>query len=166
MSRVHDYYEYLWSRQRGLDESEILSDLPKSIRTDIALFLNKEVLEKVPFFKDASENFINVLVRLLKPQVCAPGEFIIKYGDIGREMYFINKGVVVVCSEDGKSIFNVLSGINDECMKSNLGRWKFLWRICAIVLTKTNSLSQILHILWFVCLNTRWFPRSITRFPR
>lgn len=34
------------------------------------------------------------------------GEYIIRYGDIGREMYFINKGVVVVCSEDGKTIFN------------------------------------------------------------
>lgn len=43
------------------------------MRTDIALFLNREVIEKVPFFKEASENFISVLVRLLKPQVFAPG---------------------------------------------------------------------------------------------
>lgn len=61
------------SNSTGLDETELLADLPTSMKTDIALFLNKEVVEKVPFFKDASENFINVLVRKLKPQVCAPG---------------------------------------------------------------------------------------------
>jgi CRP-like cAMP-binding protein len=108
-ARVHDYYEYLWHRQKGLDESEILRDLPNSMRTDIALYLNRDVLEKVPFFQNASENLLSVLVKLLKPQVCAPGEFIIRFGDIGREMYFINRGVVVVCSEDGKNIYNVLS---------------------------------------------------------
>jgi len=107
--RVLSYYEYLWSRQKGLDEHEILRDLPTSMHTEISLFLNREVLEKVPFFKNASDNFINVLVRLLKPQVFAPGEFIIRYGDIGKEMYFINRGVVEVCAEDGNTVFNVLS---------------------------------------------------------
>src|SRR5689334_7612102 len=85
-ARIHDYYDYLWSRQKGLrsfnsisnycsglDEDDILSDLPPSLRTEVALFLNREVIQKVPFFKNASESFISVLVRLLKPQVCAPG---------------------------------------------------------------------------------------------
>jgi hypothetical protein len=84
-ARVHDYYEYLWHRQKGLDESEILRDLPNSMRTDIALYLNRDVLEKVPFFQNASENLLSVLVKLLKPQVCAPGSKLFNFHfNIGR----------------------------------------------------------------------------------
>ena len=96
------------------------------MRTDVALYLNREVLEKVPFFQNGMsfllcdrcssktlifkprDNFMKVLVRKLKPVVTAPSEFIIRYGDIGREMYFINRGVVVACSEDSKTIYSVL----------------------------------------------------------
>lgn len=117
-NRIHDYYDYLWYRHKGLDEEEILADLPLSMRTEIALFLNREIIQKIPFFQGASENFINVLVRLLKPQVCSPGEEIIKFGDIGKEMYFISKGVVIVCSEDGKQIFSVISDGGMKIKKS------------------------------------------------
>lgn len=37
------------------------------------------------------------------------GEYIIRYGEIGREMFIINRGVVAVCSQDGKTVFNILS---------------------------------------------------------
>jgi signal-transduction protein with cAMP-binding, CBS, and nucleotidyltransferase domain len=71
-------------------------------------YFYREVIHKVSFLANASESLIKILVRLLKPQVFAPGEYIIRFGDIGKEMYFINKGVVMVCSDDGK-IFNVLT---------------------------------------------------------
>lgn len=53
----------------------MLGDLPAGMRTDIALYLHREVLEKVPFFQNASDAFISVLVRYLKPQVMAPGTY-------------------------------------------------------------------------------------------
>lgn len=40
---------------------------------------------------------------------CYLGEEIVKFNDVGREMYFINTGVVVVYSGDGKTVYNVLS---------------------------------------------------------
>ena len=106
--RIIDYYDYVFTTSGGLDEQALLEDLPTSIRTDIALYLNKDVIRKVPFLKSASESFISVLVRLLKSEVCAPSEWVIKYGDIGKEMYFINSGIVSVISADGSRIFNVL----------------------------------------------------------
>lgn len=89
-NRVYDYQEYLWSRQKGLNETNLFKDLPISMKTDIALYLNKEVLQKVPFLKNASENFLNVLVRVLKPEVYAPGEYIIRYGEVMNILcYFV-----------------------------------------------------------------------------
>jgi hypothetical protein len=91
----------------GLDESEILSDLPTSMRTDIALFLNREVVEKVPFFKNASENFINVLVRLLKPQVCAPGTNTLKCTCILLNLFRIVLNI--------RSVYSLLSSVLSFC---------------------------------------------------
>jgi hypothetical protein len=94
--RVNDYYCYLWRRQKGIQETDILGDLSTSLRTEIALYLNKDIVSKVPFFSCCESGFISVLVTMLKPQVSSPGEYIIRQGDFGREVYFMSKGWVEV----------------------------------------------------------------------
>ena len=69
---------------------------------------NMELLEKVSFLKNASKELIQSLVSTLKPKLFKKGENIIKFGDDGECMYFINKGICTVTSGDGKQIFNVL----------------------------------------------------------
>lgn len=91
-----------------MDEEELLKDLPIALKTEVALFLNRKVLLKVPFLKHASESFLNVLVRHLRPQVFGPSEYILRNGEVAKAMYFIKKGEVVVCSEDGNEIYDVL----------------------------------------------------------
>eukprot|EP01080_Neovahlkampfia_damariscottae_P004000 gene4000-7256_t len=68
-----------------------------------------ELLEKVSFLKNASKELIQSLVSALKPKLFKKGENIIKFGDEGNCMYFINKGICTVTSGDGKQVFNVLS---------------------------------------------------------
>ena len=38
--RVAKYFDYLWSRQHGLDEISILNDLPVALRLEVAAFVN------------------------------------------------------------------------------------------------------------------------------
>jgi len=73
------------------------------------LHLHKEALEKIPLFQGASPTFLGVLVRHLKTTVCAPGETIMKCGDIGREMYFLQKGVCTMTDSSGEHIYSVLT---------------------------------------------------------
>eukprot|EP01090_Pellita_catalonica_P000280 TRINITY_DN10187_c0_g1_i1.p1 TRINITY_DN10187_c0_g1~~TRINITY_DN10187_c0_g1_i1.p1 ORF type:complete len:425 (+),score=84.34 TRINITY_DN10187_c0_g1_i1:225-1499(+) len=89
--------------------TELVEELPSALQADIALHLNHDLVEAVPLFKQAESDVISQLVQHMKPLVVTPGEYIIRYGTIGKEMYFLKSGVVVVCSGDGKYIYNVLT---------------------------------------------------------
>jgi CRP-like cAMP-binding protein len=54
----------------------------------------------VPFFTNASEEFISLCVTLLKFQVFLPGDFIFKRGDKGDRMYFIVRGIVDILTTE------------------------------------------------------------------
>lgn len=106
--RVRNYYDYLWSRNKGIQEEEILTDLPNSLRTEVSMFLYRDVLAKVPLFQEANKVFLNALVKLLKPIIYSPNDYIIVQGEMGKEMYFIGHGTVEVCSSDGSTVYATL----------------------------------------------------------
>ncbi len=103
--RVHHYYNYLWNTRKGYDDATILSELPESFRYEFALFLNENIIEKVPMFKGAEPALLKEILFFLKPCIYAPGDAICTYGDIGDSMYFINKGEVEVVSKDGNQVY-------------------------------------------------------------
>jgi CRP-like cAMP-binding protein len=51
---------------------------------------------------------MNALVVLLKPHVAIPGEYVIREGDLGHEMYFIKRGTLDVVSEEDDVVFGQL----------------------------------------------------------
>jgi voltage-gated potassium channel len=106
--RIYDYYAYLWENRLGYDESTVLAELPISLRTEVSLVLKREFIEKVPFFKGASQELIRDIALELRPVVFTPGDYIFKAGEIGRHMYFISRGTVEVISADGKALFATL----------------------------------------------------------
>ncbi|MDC7232994.1 MAG: ion transporter, partial [Spirochaetales bacterium] len=106
--KISDYYDYLWESRRGYDESSILSDLPKPLQTSVSLFLNREIIQKVPIFQGASEEFIKEIILNLEPVVFTPGDYVVIKGEIGYEMYFISRGSVDVVSEDESIVYATL----------------------------------------------------------
>jgi voltage-gated potassium channel len=94
--RVRDYYSYLWTKQRGVSATTVLSDIPPSLTQEILMFLNREVLNRVAIFRGADELFIRESVQLLQPRVFLPGEYIIRQGEFGDCMYFLTSGEVQV----------------------------------------------------------------------
>jgi len=107
--QINNYYNYLWNSRKGYDETEVLNDLPIPLKTNVSLYLNKEIIEKVPIFKNAEPAFIREIILQLKPAVFSPGDHIFRKGDAGTEMYFISRGSVVVVSEDEKVVYATLS---------------------------------------------------------
>ncbi len=107
--KINDYFEYLWQTRRGYEESDVLKELPPSLKTWVALFLNKEVIEKVPIFEGASPEFIKETILHLTPVVFTPGDYIVTAGEVGYDMFFISKGTVDVVSADGTTTYATLS---------------------------------------------------------
>ncbi|MBL0323546.1 MAG: hypothetical protein IPP80_14475 [Ignavibacteria bacterium] len=68
------------------------------------MYLRREVIRRVPFFREASESFIREVADSLRPIVVTPGEFVFRYGDRARYMYFISHGSVEVLSAEDKLI--------------------------------------------------------------
>ncbi|MBI4577445.1 MAG: cyclic nucleotide-binding domain-containing protein [Planctomycetes bacterium] len=106
--RVHDYYQYLWETRRGYDEYSLVEEFPGPLKAEILLFLNRAMIEKVPFFRGARPDFVREIVLLLRPVVFSPGEFVFRKGEVGHDMYFISRGAVEVVSEDGQTVFATL----------------------------------------------------------
>lgn len=106
---IRTYYDYLWNNRRGFDESAVLEELPSSLKLQVALHLNKEIIEKVPMFNGAPNDLIRQIVLNLKPVLYTPGDYIFRKGEMGDQMYFISRGKVEIVSEDGKTVFATLS---------------------------------------------------------
>ena len=107
-AQVRNYYNYIWESRMG-SESELLEDLPASLHVEIALHLNRPILEKVPLFSGVNELFLRELVLYLKPMVAIPGDPVVRIGEVGHRMFFINKGSVDVLSPDGTSVLATLA---------------------------------------------------------
>ncbi len=98
VERVKLHYNYLWLNQRNFDEILVLQDrvLSPQLRQNIALHLFKDVLLKVPYFKDTSLRLLGKICMALKTKVYLPHDVVIYKGDFGSEMYIIRKGEVRV----------------------------------------------------------------------
>ncbi|MBU1100096.1 MAG: cyclic nucleotide-binding domain-containing protein [Bacteroidetes bacterium] len=94
--RIQDYYKYVHHKRMGYDEIEFLKGLPKSLQTEVSLFLKKEVIENNQLFKGANKEFVEEISLKLKPVVLIPGDCLFKKNDIGDEMYFVVKGTLIV----------------------------------------------------------------------
>jgi len=106
---IRTYYDYLWNNRRGFDESTVLDELPSSLKLQVALHLNRDIIEKVPMFKGAPDDLIRQIVLNLKPVLYTPGDYIFRKGEMGDQMYFISRGKVEIVSEDGATVFATLS---------------------------------------------------------
>eukprot|EP00002_Diphylleia_rotans_P024912 TRINITY_DN491_c0_g1_i6.p2 TRINITY_DN491_c0_g1~~TRINITY_DN491_c0_g1_i6.p2 ORF type:complete len:324 (+),score=65.59 TRINITY_DN491_c0_g1_i6:1310-2281(+) len=107
-SKIRQYYERIWFLNQGLDEKEILEDLPRDLRIEVATFVHKHLLQKVPLFKDAEDAFIRALALRIQPELCLPGDYIFRQGERGAEMYFLSRGKVEVIGGDGVTVLTML----------------------------------------------------------
>ena len=107
--KVHDYYHYVWHHQMALSEHELLSNLPSSLQTEISLHMHRQLIERVPFFKNTDKDFISEIISQLQQRVFLPGDVIIKKGEIGNCMYFICNGAIDVLSADETSVIATLN---------------------------------------------------------
>ncbi|XP_032231588.2 uncharacterized protein LOC5507177 [Nematostella vectensis] len=102
--RITRHYAYMWERNRGVDESSLFQGIPLAMHADITSSLYHEVIEKVPLFKGKEHGFLKLLSMYMRPIYFLAKEYIVRQGEIGHEMYFIQKGDVEVLDRDGNAL--------------------------------------------------------------
>ncbi len=107
--RSIEYYRYLWQKRLDHDESEVLGRLPPSLRIEVAMFLNRDLIKSVPMFRNASDAFVREVALELRPLVLMPGDYAVHAGDRGRAMFFVTRGELEVLSADGQTVLRTLS---------------------------------------------------------
>ncbi|MEI6786207.1 MAG: cyclic nucleotide-binding domain-containing protein [Verrucomicrobiota bacterium] len=100
--KVDNYYHYIWETRKCAETAAFLNELPHTLKMDILLFLNQQIIEKVPLFKHADEIFIREVVQFLEPVVFLPEDYIIRQGEFGECMYFLSSGRVEVLANGVK----------------------------------------------------------------
>uniref|UniRef100_A0A6Q2X558 Voltage-gated delayed rectifier potassium channel KCNH4 n=1 Tax=Esox lucius TaxID=8010 RepID=A0A6Q2X558_ESOLU len=97
--RMLEYFQTTWSVNNGINANELLHDFPDELRADIAMHLNKDILQ-LPVFERASRGCLRSLSLHIKTSFCAPGEYLIRHGDALQANYFVCSGSLEVLKDD------------------------------------------------------------------
>jgi len=90
---VRLFYDYMWNRHRVLAGNETFRyDLNSSLRSEVDLFLNRDIVVANSMFSKVSDSVLIAIVVALKNQVYLEDDFIIRKGQFGAEMYFLLHG--------------------------------------------------------------------------
>lgn len=87
--------ESFWKEHLSPDSSPMSADLQKEHK----LYQFEAIISVAPFFQSVGPDDIVKVVMAFTEVAYAPGEFIIRKGDIGRELYFVMKGCCVILTD-------------------------------------------------------------------
>lgn len=95
-SRIFKYYDVLWTRHRTMDaKTSFVNDLNPSLKTDISLFLNRDIIANNPLFRNCPDGMILSVVKALKVSLYLQGCHLAREGELGVRMFFLQDGEVV-----------------------------------------------------------------------
>ncbi|CAN8284083.1 unnamed protein product [Cochlearia groenlandica] len=99
--RVRRYDQYKWLETRGVDEENLVSNLPKDLRRDIKRHLCLALVRRVPLFENMDERLLDAICVRLKPCLFTEKSYLVREGDPVNEMLFIIRGRLESVTTDG-----------------------------------------------------------------
>eukprot|EP00958_Prasinococcus_capsulatus_P017632 scaffold2003_cov420-Prasinococcus_capsulatus_cf.AAC.5 len=90
--RIRDTYQYRWNTKRGIEEEQILSELPRSLNTEVRLHRCRDLIKCCSFFYGTSDGFIASLVTCFHPVVFLKDSIMMREDEVARDMFFILDG--------------------------------------------------------------------------
>ncbi|RDX82132.1 Cyclic nucleotide-gated ion channel 1, partial [Mucuna pruriens] len=99
--RIRRYEQYRWQETRGVDEDNLIRNLPKDLRRDIKRHLCLALLMRVPMFEKMDEQLLDAMCDRLKPVLYTEESYIVREGDPVDEMLFIMRGKLLTMTTNG-----------------------------------------------------------------
>jgi len=88
----HTSYSYFLNCKSVFDEEGLLATLSPSIRHEILMHVHREAIPQIKFFQNQNITFIADILQIMKPQLATKNSFIVEYGSLGSQMYFLVSG--------------------------------------------------------------------------
>jgi hypothetical protein len=151
-ARIIDYLSFMWDRKVGSDEPSLLKLLPWGMRSEVAMYLRRDLLERVHFLKDASDALLREISDAGRAIVVTPGEFVFHVDDSPRYMYFISTGTVEAINRDGVILGTLTSG-------------DFFGEMALLEKRNRNVSIRALEYCDLFVLDARTFDRVIESYP-
>eukprot|EP01062_Namystynia_karyoxenos_P062517 TRINITY_DN55414_c0_g1_i1.p1 TRINITY_DN55414_c0_g1~~TRINITY_DN55414_c0_g1_i1.p1 ORF type:complete len:777 (+),score=290.43 TRINITY_DN55414_c0_g1_i1:163-2493(+) len=96
---VTHFYKHMWESRRALEQLNVLEDAPDPLHRELRAFLHKDFVSQVPLFAGCDDLFLEEVSCFLEYVAVLPEYYIIRKGEVGKEMFFIHRGQVEVVSE-------------------------------------------------------------------
>ncbi|KAL8205528.1 hypothetical protein R6Q57_009079 [Mikania cordata] len=90
--RVRNYERQKWAAMRGVNECEMIRDLPEGLRRDIKYHLCLDLVRQVPLFQHMDNLVLENICDRVKPLIFTKTETITREGDPVQRMLFIVRG--------------------------------------------------------------------------
>lgn len=87
--RILQYMDSMWQRHRisdGQAMESFTNKLSEPLQLEVGLWLNRSMVQDVPLFKDTDASVIIFMIRSLKSHLFLPGDYVVRYGDVGESM--------------------------------------------------------------------------------
>ncbi|KAJ0411210.1 hypothetical protein ATCC90586_003849 [Pythium insidiosum] len=93
--RIHEYFDHLWVEHHTLDGdlAWFTRELSHTLGLEVQLYKYMDLVLHVPFWRNCSADFVTQLMLRLEVRVYLPEDFIMREGEIGTELFLINRGV-------------------------------------------------------------------------
>jgi len=94
--RVVYFYRFMWSSTGSLDQDQILPQLPAPLKAQMDIVMTRSIFVSIPVFQACEPAEILRMVQGLLTHLALPGDVLLKEGTIGRGLFFIMRGKVIV----------------------------------------------------------------------
>ncbi|KAH7963250.1 hypothetical protein HPB52_020300 [Rhipicephalus sanguineus] len=104
-NKVIRWFDYLWLTQKCSDEERSVGCLPDKLKAEIAIHVHLDTLKRVEIFQNTEAGFLcENVVHLIRPGPHAS----FSSGEVGKEMYIVNRGRLQVVTDNGKTVLATL----------------------------------------------------------
>lgn len=109
-SAVFNYYNHLYTKRLSDNDTKIISELPQALKVELQVYMNMKLIRNLPVFRYCSQACLKEVASALEQKFYAPGDTIIRIGELGDEMFVIGHGIVDVILEDGSTVAQLHEG--------------------------------------------------------
>lgn len=94
------YINNVLEKRLSDNDTQIINDLPQALQDELTTYMNIKLIKSLNIFKGLTKICLREVAKKFDKRSYSPGQKIITEGDVGKELFIINHGVVEVKKGD------------------------------------------------------------------